>query len=110
MRRGFPEFAKQPPGRRSDRRRYATAVAAPPPPLTKGEFFHPFRRERSCNAWGLLLCLMLLSTGCAVGPDYKRPEYPVPPSHRSDTALPATASDTSRADSSRHEMVRSVSR
>ena len=62
----------------------------PRPPLTKGEFFHRFRRERSCNAWGLLLCLMLLSPGCAVGPDYKRPEYPVPPKHRSDTALPAT--------------------
>ena len=29
--------------------------------------------------------------GCAVGPKYKRPEYPVPASHRSDTALPAAA-------------------
>lgn len=26
-----------------------------------------------------------------MGPNYKRPDYPVPPSHRSDTALPATA-------------------
>ena len=89
MRRGFPEFAKQPPGVA------ATAVATRPrrsaaAPLTKGEFFHRFRRERSCNAWGLSLCLALLSIGCAVGPNYKRPEYPVPPSHRSDTALPAT--------------------
>src|SRR5262245_58147655 len=39
----------------------------------------------------LWVCLIVLSTGCAVGPNYKRPEYPVPPSHRSDTALPATA-------------------
>ena len=77
------------PGRRSDRRRYATAVAAPPP--TGCQFFHRFRRQRSCKAWGLSLCLVLLSIGCAVGPNYKRPDYPVPPSHRSDTALPATA-------------------
>src|SRR5262245_1335847 len=39
----------------------------------------------------LWVCLIVLSIGCAVGPNYKRPEYPVPPSHRSDTALPATA-------------------
>ena len=26
-----------------------------------------------------------------MGPNYKRPDYPVPPSHRSDTSLPATA-------------------
>ena len=36
----------------------------------------------------LWVCLIVLSTGCAVGPNYKRPEYPVPPSHRSETALP----------------------
>jgi multidrug efflux system outer membrane protein len=34
---------------------------------------------------------MLLSAGCAVGPNYKRPHYPIPPSHRSETALPAAA-------------------
>lgn len=34
---------------------------------------------------------MLVSIGCAVGPNYKRPEYPVPPTHRSDTSLPAAA-------------------
>jgi len=44
---------------------------------------------------GLLsMSLALLSFGCAVGPNYKRPDYPVPPSHRSDTALPATAPTT----------------
>ncbi len=37
------------------------------------------------------LCLLLLSVGCAVGPKYKRPDYPIPPSYRSDTALPAAA-------------------
>jgi len=35
------------------------------------------------------LCSMLLFAGCMVGPKYSRPEYPVPASHRSDTALPA---------------------
>jgi outer membrane protein, multidrug efflux system len=91
------QIRKTTPGRRNDRRRsdrcrYTTAVAAPPPPpLTKEEFFHSFRRARSCNTWGLSLCLALLSIGCAVGPNYKRPDYPVPPSHRSDTSLPATA-------------------
>ncbi len=35
------------------------------------------------------LCLLLLVAGCAVGPKYSRPEYPVPASHRSDAALPA---------------------
>jgi outer membrane protein, multidrug efflux system len=33
--------------------------------------------------------LLLLFAGCAVGPNYKRPEVPVPAAHRSDTALPA---------------------
>jgi outer membrane protein, multidrug efflux system len=37
------------------------------------------------------LSLLLLFAGCAVGPNYKRPEYPVPPSHRSETALPVPA-------------------
>ena len=37
------------------------------------------------------LCLVLLSIGCAVGPNYKRPPYPIPLSHRSETALPAAA-------------------
>jgi multidrug efflux system outer membrane protein len=37
----------------------------------------------------LSLCGMLLSAGCAVGPKYERPEYPVPPSYRSENALPA---------------------
>ena len=87
---GLSRIRKTTPGRRSDRCPCATAVAAPPPPLTKGEFFHSFRRERSCNAWALSLCLALLSIGCAMGPNYKRPDYPVPPSHRSDTALPPT--------------------
>jgi multidrug efflux system outer membrane protein len=36
----------------------------------------------------LLLCLLVLSTGCAVGPKYKRPDYPVPTNHRSETSLP----------------------
>jgi multidrug efflux system outer membrane protein len=42
---------------------------------------------------GLLisLSLLLLFAGCAVGPKYQRPEYPVPASHRSETALPAAA-------------------
>jgi NodT family efflux transporter outer membrane factor (OMF) lipoprotein len=35
------------------------------------------------------LCSILLFAGCAVGPNYKRPEVPVPVSHRSDSALPA---------------------
>lgn len=44
-------------------------------------------------SWSLLtlLCLLLFSAGCAVGPNYKRPDYPVPPGHRSETALPAAA-------------------
>src|SRR5262245_56833433 len=36
----------------------------------------------------LSLSLALMSLGCAVGPNYKRPDYPAPPSHRSETALP----------------------
>ena len=35
------------------------------------------------------ISLLMLSTGCAVGPKYQRPEYPVPASHRSEAALPA---------------------
>ncbi|HEU0004958.1 MAG TPA: efflux transporter outer membrane subunit [Terriglobia bacterium] len=57
----------------------------------EGEWQTVKGRRRSCKAWGLSLCLALLSVGCAVGPNYKRPDYPVPPTHRSDTALPATA-------------------
>ena len=34
---------------------------------------------------------VLLSAGCAVGPNYQRPPYPIPLSHRSETALPAAA-------------------
>jgi len=51
------------------------------------------RRFPSPSRWivGSLLSLLLLSAGCAVGPKYKRPEYPVPASHRSETALPAAA-------------------
>jgi len=30
----------------------------------------------------------MLSIGCAVGPKYKRPDYPIPANHRSETALP----------------------
>ena len=43
--------------------------------------------------WAFLisLSLLLLFAGCAVGPKYQRPEYPVPASHRSETALPAAA-------------------
>jgi len=37
------------------------------------------------------LGLLLLVTGCTVGPKYVRPEYPVPAGHRSETALPAAA-------------------
>ena len=37
------------------------------------------------------LGLLLLVTGCTVGPKYVRPEYPVPAAHRSETALPAAA-------------------
>jgi multidrug efflux system outer membrane protein len=39
----------------------------------------------------ILLGLLLFFAGCAVGPKYSRPDYPVPASHRSDTALPAAA-------------------
>ena len=41
--------------------------------------------------WSLFisLCSMLLLAGCAVGPNYKRPEVPVPGTYRSDSALPA---------------------
>jgi multidrug efflux system outer membrane protein len=35
------------------------------------------------------LSLLLLFAGCAVGPKYKRPAYPVPANHRSETALPS---------------------
>jgi len=44
------------------------------------------------KAYGALLpsiSLLMLSAGCAVGPKYQRPEYPVPASHRSEAALPA---------------------
>jgi outer membrane protein, multidrug efflux system len=43
--------------------------------------------------WALLalLSLLLLFAGCKVGPNYARPAYPVPATHRSDTALPAEA-------------------
>jgi len=34
-------------------------------------------------------CSTLIFSGCAVGPNYKRPEVAVPVSHRSDSALPA---------------------
>jgi outer membrane protein, multidrug efflux system len=37
------------------------------------------------------LSLLLLFAGCKVGPNYERPEYPVPTSHRSEAALPAAA-------------------
>ena len=37
------------------------------------------------------LCLLLPFAGCKVGPNYSRPEYPVPPDHRSGSALPAAA-------------------
>jgi outer membrane protein, multidrug efflux system len=49
--------------------------------------------------WSLFisLCLLLLSSGCKVGPNYARPEYPVPPNHRSDTALPAAATPAAPA-------------
>src|SRR5262249_24955031 len=36
----------------------------------------------------LWLCFIVLSVGCAVGPKYKRPDYPIPTNHRSETALP----------------------
>ncbi len=45
----------------------------------------------------ITLCMLLLSAGCKVGPNYSRPAYPVPPSHRSDTALPAPAAPTAQA-------------
>jgi multidrug efflux system outer membrane protein len=43
--------------------------------------------------WSLLfsLCTVLLLAGCAVGPNYKRPEVPVPGTYRSDSALPQAA-------------------
>jgi outer membrane protein, multidrug efflux system len=37
----------------------------------------------------ILLCLLLLFASCKVGPNYSRPNYPVPPSHRSDSNMPA---------------------
>jgi outer membrane protein, multidrug efflux system len=42
------------------------------------------------TSWSLFLSLslVLLFAGCAVGPKYSRPDYPVPASHRSETALP----------------------
>ena len=44
---------------------------------------------KTYSALLLSLSLLLLFAGCAVGPNYKRPEVPVPVSHRSDSALPA---------------------
>jgi multidrug efflux system outer membrane protein len=44
---------------------------------------------KTCKAL-LIFLVLLLAAGCAVGPKYQRPEYPVPANHRSDTALPAT--------------------
>ena len=43
------------------------------------------------------LCLLLLFSGCAVGPNYSRPDYPVPPVHRSDAALPAAVAPPASA-------------
>src|SRR5262245_25860501 len=61
-------------------------------------------RGRQCS-WGsfgfLSLCIMLFSAGCLVGPKYQRPAYPVPASHRSETALPTarpTAAQPTLAD------------
>ena len=36
-----------------------------------------------------LIAIVLLSAGCAVGPKYSRPDYPIPTTHRTETALPA---------------------
>ena len=41
--------------------------------------------------YSALFRLLLLSAGCAVGPKYSRPDYPVPASHRAADALPAAA-------------------
>src|SRR5881396_1261323 len=45
-------------------------------------------RVQSCRFGFLWLCFTMLSIGCAVGPKYKRPDYPIPANHRSETALP----------------------
>jgi outer membrane protein, multidrug efflux system len=47
--------------------------------------------RKACWALLTLLSLLLLFAGCAVGPKYQRPQYPVPATHRSETALPAAA-------------------
>ena len=41
------------------------------------------------KAFCSLFVLTLVSAGCAVGPNYKRPEVPVPATHRSESAFPA---------------------
>ncbi len=59
-----------------------------------------FTHKCSIKAWfwgAWSLSIMVLSTGCAVGPKYKRPDYPVPASHRSETALPAAPTTAATA-------------
>ncbi len=46
-------------------------------------------RRKAYRTLFISLCSMLLFSGCAVGPNYKRPEVAIPVSHRSDSALPA---------------------
>jgi multidrug efflux system outer membrane protein len=44
------------------------------------------------------LCVLMLSTGCAVGPNYKRPVYNTPPAFRGDQTPAATPGQTSFGD------------
>jgi outer membrane protein, multidrug efflux system len=46
---------------------------------------------KAYRAFLIWLSLLLLFAGCKVGPNYARPEYPVPATHRSETALPAAS-------------------
>lgn len=50
--------------------------------------------RKAYRALLISLSVLLLFAGCKVGPKYTRPNYPVPASHRSDTALPAAPAAT----------------
>ncbi len=65
-------------------------------PMQRGSHPGP-QRAWSGPATTVVLSLSLL-TGCALGPNYKRPPVETPPAYRSETAEPAPVAATSLAD------------
>jgi outer membrane protein, multidrug efflux system len=75
---------------RAEKYRAAGRMQEAPPGSRSGSFCRRKVRMKLKACWSLLT-LLLLSAGCAVGPKYTRPDYPLPTAHRSDAALPTTA-------------------